>query len=497
VTDQSEDSQPQNTERELLANESELTIAIAFIRECVAAGERLIWRDGSFWVWDAVDHCYDDREDSWVQLEIQSRFWMRAYHKGWAAKVGDKLTAKAVKMGESQGMEGLEAGLTSDRDIPEVGWLKPQGRTAAAVMNCCKAVLHHGPQVRDGDVLAFKNSWVRLDAATREIRSEDPTPSVFVSRGSRVDCDHDPAAPSPDSWLRTLRELWEGVEDCEQRILALHEYLGACLFGYVTEWDKVMLLHGGGSNGKSVVTETLEALLPGEMRSSVMPHEWDNEYYRVHLRGAKVNIVHEIPPRKIMDQSVTKSIISGEPVMARSPAEKPFVFTPRAGHIFSANRLPKTADHTHGFWRRWLVLDFPNTFSGEVKRETIIGRHMDEREGIMRLIVEGALRGRRQNGMTELRQDELLEAWRRDVDPVAAWLEENTRKVDYPPAEWTQTDFLYKHFCSWAEDHGHGRAGQKAMTSKTFNTRMTGLGVALTRFRREGKRVYARDIELL
>jgi hypothetical protein len=46
--------------------------------------------------------------------------------------------------------------------------------------------------------------------------------------------------------------------------------------------------------------------------------------------------------------------------------------------IFSCNRLPGTQDHGLAYFKRWRIIEFPNTFEGEAADQGL-GRRIDSR----------------------------------------------------------------------------------------------------------------------
>ena len=60
--------------------------------------------------------------------------------------------------------------------------------------------------------------------------------------------------------------------------------------------------------------------------------------------------------------------LPGEPIPAEKKNRDPFIFTPRAGHIFATNSPIRSTDHSVGFWRRPLVLGLTRKFEEEAGR---------------------------------------------------------------------------------------------------------------------------------
>ena len=60
------------------------------------------------------------------------------------------------------------------------------------------------------------------------------------------------------------------------------------------EYERFMLLIGGGANGKTVLLKVVEALVGSDMVCAVQPSQLDNRFQRGHMAGKLVNLVTEI-----------------------------------------------------------------------------------------------------------------------------------------------------------------------------------------------------------
>jgi putative DNA primase/helicase len=143
------------------------------------------------------------------------------------------------------------------------------------------------------------------------------------------------------------------------------------------------------------------------------------------------------------------------------------------GHLFAANRLPGTTDHTHGFWRRWLVVEFHRVFRPEEQntnlRDEII---TSELQGIVAWLVEGARRvAARGRYVVPGSSGKAIERWRRQADPVAIFVGEKTRPAR-SEVERMSSSALFAAYVTWAETNKY-----RVMSAGKFGQRMRGLGL--------------------
>lgn len=280
-------------------------------------------------------------------------------------------------------------------------------------------------------------------------------------------------AQKPLRWLACLREIFRDDADAVERIAVLQEFAGACLVGIATRYALVLVLLGDGSDGKSTIGKVLSGVMPEGTVSAIAPQLWGSEYRRAQLRGVLLNVVAELPEADILDAEAFKAIVAGDPTDAREIREAPFMLRPRAGHLFSTNRLPGTRDLSHGFWRRLCVLKCSRRFTQEEADTEMAERLLaDERPAIITWALEGAVRLLARGRYTlPASSAEHTEAWRKSADVVGLFIEDRIERVT-DGAESVPPMQLYRAFRSWTEERGF-----KALNVQKFGQRMAAHGL--------------------
>jgi putative DNA primase/helicase len=133
-----------------------------------------------------------------------------------------------------------------------------------------------------------------------------------------------------------------------------------------------------------------------------------------------------------------KSLTGGDMISAERKFEASFEFRPFARLLFSANSAPRSDDATHGFFRRWLVIPFNQTFD-ELDPKTLTRAELDARlsqptelSGLLNRALD-ALPTIRKGRFTESDSTRAaLDEFRRTTDPLAVWLDQNT--IERPDA---------------------------------------------------------------
>lgn len=193
-----------------------------------------------------------------------------------------------------------------------------------------------------------------------------------------------PMAECP-KWHKFLDEVLPE----EQAQMLLAEYMGYC-FTTDLKMEKMLVLYGGGSNGKSVTTDILRELLGRENVSSVdLEKLTTDDNHRSLIEGKLANIAQENGQN--ISYSILKNIVSGEPVMVKTLYKDPKLITQYGKLISSYNQLPRS-EATLGFFRRWIVMPFDVTIKEEERDVHLKDKLCEELPGILNWVLEGLKR---------------------------------------------------------------------------------------------------------
>lgn len=254
--------------------------------------------------------------------------------------------------------------------------------------------------------------------------------------------------------------------------MVLAEFIGY-VFVRGLKLEKALLLYGGGANGKSVFFDVLRALLGDQNASSYSLSsltDSKNGYYRAMLANKLVNYTSEIHSK--LEAHLFKQLVSGEPVEARLPYEKPFILTDYAKLIFNANELPRDVEHTHAFFRRFLIVPFTVTIP-EAEQDKRLAEKIIRAElpGVFNWVLGGLKRLLAQGGFSECKAaDDAVGQYRRESDSVAMFVEERGYKPS--PDHHEPLGDLYKDYRGFCADDGF-----RALGKTNFSKRLQAAGV--------------------
>lgn len=242
-------------------------------------------------------------------------------------------------------------------------------------------------------------------------------------------------------WHRFLDQMLPDPES--QEILA--EYIGYC-FTHNLNLEKMLVLYGNGSNGKSVVLDVIEALVGSQNVSNVGLADLtkDNEQ-RSLLENKLVNISHESDEE--LSASVLKTIVSGEPVNVRQLYVGTHVMKKYAKLITSFNTLPK-AEATHGFYRRFKILDFKVTISDAEADTDLARKIVHELSGIMNWVLSALERLINQRGFSPCKAcDEALFKYKTLSNSAYLFFSQRCEISSMSPTHGPTLYKAYREFC--------------------------------------------------
>jgi putative DNA primase/helicase len=281
----------------------------------------------------------------------------------------------------------------------------------------------------------------------------------------QLDVDYDPDATCPAFEEFIAEVVPEDVVPTIWELIGYLMYSGNPL-------HKAVMLTGSGRNGKGTFLRAIESVLGSRNVTSVGLHDLVNtRFTTASLFGKLANIAGDIDATYMENTATFKGITGGDTISAEHKGRDRFDFKPWAVPMFSANRIPASADTSVGYLSRWLVVPFPNDFTGREDRHLDDRLHTaQEQRGIAARGIRAleALLDRGDFALTasgELAREEFM----RRVDQVRTWLAECCEiHLEHP---WVARTELYELYKNWAARDGH-----KAVRASEFYDRVEAAG---------------------
>lgn len=347
--------------------------------------------------------------------------------------------------------------------------------TGAIGLLKAQIALDKDPFEQSAQVLVCKDQLILPTGEVQQVAKDH-----YILATHSLDIDYDAEATCP-RFEKFLDEVWELNYDREDRKTFLQEFMGVALFGKSTKYRGSPMLLGSGSNGKSVLLNTLSSLFHKDSRSSVTLQNLgatNAEYYAARLLGSRWNVVAELPKTHVKESTLFKGAATGDEVEGRHPNGRPFTFRPNAAFIYAANEMPTFSDNSDGFWERIVPLSFDVTFGNPPPkpkpRATYRPRDCDltaallaERAGIINWAIAGYKRVLERGDYSKPNSASVASAsMQENGDSVSAYCEEFIKEQDTAytdsgeimtkevPLSWVPCANLYAHYQTWAQGNG-------------------------------------------
>lgn len=309
-------------------------------------------------------------------------------------------------------------------------------------------------------LINLKNGTFEISSSIQQLRTANKNDFITY----QLPFEYNPEAKAP-LFQKFLNQVQPDIE--RQKVLS--EYLG-CLFIKQTtlKLEKALLLYGTGSNGKSVFFEIVNALLGGNenvSNFSLQNLTNNNGYYRAMISNKLLNYASEINGK--LETSVFKQLVSGEPVEARLPYGNPFMITDYAKLIFNCNELPKDIEHTHAYFRRFLIVSFDVTIP-ENEQDKELSQKIIESElsGLFNWVLDGLKRLLFQKNFTKsIAVAHQLDQYKSQSDSVLIFMEDEEYEV--APNDSILLKVLYVQYQIFCKE-----SGLHHCSLKTFSERL-------------------------
>lgn len=326
-------------------------------------------------------------------------------------------------------------------------------------------------------LINLQNGTYEIDQTGQHLRA--PIAADFLTHQLKFAFDPQATAPMFQAFLNQVLP----DQDC-QKILA--EYLGYVFVHPARlKLEKAMLLYGSGANGKSVFFEIIMKLLGRENVSNFSFEKLTNEpAYRAQIQNKLLNYASEISGN--LESTVFKNMVSCEPVEARLLYGQAFTMTNYAKLLANTNELPNTPEHTHAYFRRFLIVPFSVTIPDDKQDKQLAAKIIEsELSGVFNWVLNGLRRLLEQGNFTDCEAVRAqLDDYKRQSDSVRLFLDESEYKPDAD--YYTALKELYREYKGYCIEDGF-----RAVNSRNFKRRLESSHLQ-TEKRNIGQVVYVR-----
>ena len=308
------------------------------------------------------------------------------------------------------------------------------------------------------------NTWIQFNNGIIDVYNPDeiliPNPFYFITNPLPWDIGESSNTPTMDR----IFEEWVGKD----YVQTLYEIIAYCA---LTDYPihRIFCFIGAGLNGKSKYLELLRTFIGNDNVTSTELDVLLNSRFEVtRLHKKLVCQMGETNFSEMSKTSILKKLSGGDLIGFEYKGKTPFEDKNYAKIIISTNNLPTTSDKTIGFYRRWMIIDFPNHFSE--KKDILSDIPIEEYNNLARkcvLLLKDLLNKREftREGTIE----ERIKKYQDKSDPLEKFMQEFTS--DDPDAHIFKFEFE-KRLNEWCKENRF-----RVMAENTIGRKMKEKGV--------------------
>jgi putative DNA primase/helicase len=218
------------------------------------------------------------------------------------------------------------------------------------------------------------------------------------------------------------------LPDYEDRCTLL-EVMSMVLIPQINFEKAGMFIGKTSANGKSTILRLMSKLFGSNNIVSISLQDLIyDRFMGQRLDGKFLNIYADINDKKITDLDKFKLFVSGDSITVQKKNGHPYQIIPNAKHFFSTNTLPEIQEDNNAVYRRFVIIEFPNSFEG--KEDFDLFEKLttpEELEGIMWLLIRTAQRLSRKRQFTfKQTPNEIRMRWKQQSNAVYEMVEKST-----------------------------------------------------------------------
>lgn len=330
------------------------------------------------------------------------------------------------------------------------------------------------PAQLDADPWLLNTPTGTVDLRTGRFREHAQQDLITKITGGQ----HTPGAECP-TWLEFLDTIFAADTDLIEYVQTA---VGYSTTGHTVERVAFLCYGETGSNGKSTFLETVRDVLgdyADEASSELfLSTRWGQEPTGLiaGLRGRRFVASSETEEGRRIAEARVKQLTGGDTLVGRFLYRDQFSFQPTHTLWLATNNLPDVLAGDQPLWDRLPVVPFEVRIPEPAKDKWLKKRLLEERDGILGWIIEGAKRWADTMRLDHPKAVAKASAdYRAATDRIQAWIEDRCESDDLA---MTPAADLYKDFCRWWEESGEKH---KPPTQTAFGRQLSKKGFAAER----------------
>lgn len=310
-----------------------------------------------------------------------------------------------------------------------------------------------------------QKTWVQFQKTIFDVKTGETfeaSPDYFVTNPIPWKIGSSDSTPVLDQLFKD----WMGAkgQDYVPTLFEIAAYV--CLCDYPIH--RYFILFGPGGNGKGKYRDILKRLIGDKNFAASDLHRLLSRPFEVaKLYHKTACFMGETNFSEIKNTGVLKGLTGEDPLSFEFKGKNPFDAVNYAKIIIATNSLPPTADKTRGFYRRPLIIDFPNIYDEKTDIMSLVPDH--EFENLSRKIAYKILpfllkqRAFTREGTVEEREQRYEDV----SDPLQRFIREH---IESDPDGFVFRYEFRERFIAWMKQNGY-RTWSEYEIGTTMNTK--------------------------
>src|SRR5215510_5959800 len=320
-----------------------------------------------------------------------------------------------------------------------------------------------------------KNPWLfnvrngTINLKTGEIK--EPNTDDLITRIANVE--HNPNADCP-AWKKFIMEI---MNYNAELIHFIQNAAGWAITGDTSE-QTMFILFGTGANGKSTFLNTIMNLLgdyaiatPTETFMRKSGEQITNDIAR--LRGTRFVTTTEAEHGRRLSEPLIKQITGNDRMTARFLYGEYFNFVPTFKIWMATNHKPVIKGTDHGIWRRIKLIPFITCIEEENQDKHLEQKLMAEGSGVLKWLIEGAMRWCREGLKTPNIIISATAEYRAEMDVIGNFIKECCVLKE---GVTIRSRELFRCYQDWCNENN-----ERASSERFFGLRLKELGLGQKR----------------
>ena len=200
--------------------------------------------------------------------------------------------------------------------------------------------------------------------------------------------------------------------------------------------QKAFMFLGHGENGKSVLMGVIQTILgTNNVTNTPLQKLVHDQFMMERLNGKLANIFSDIESDELFKTGELKSLVCDESITVQQKHQKAYDMQPLVKLLFSCNLFPKTKDQTHGFFRRWIIVEWLRNFENDPdKIDDLKNKICNNQEEINKifssLIPIARMLWNNQKFTHTKPEKEVKKMWLENSNPLESWIRQYTKESE-------------------------------------------------------------------